>query len=219
MNISVELAQRVKSGCVMSCIILPFLINLPSPYFSFFLIVLATLIIKNEISRLAHNSHIRLLALIVGYIGFPWWCMIRLNTPVYFPLLQYIFLSVFAHDIGAYCIGKLFGKTLLAPTISPKKSWEGFIGGLCSTVGMVFCIAHWYHASLSTASLITLSLVIACCATLGDLFESYLKRKAHIKDAGTLLPGHGGLLDRFDSIIAVSILFYALKDMLIIILT
>ena len=108
-----------------------------------------------------------------------------------------------ASDIGGYAVGVLFGKHPMAPTISPKKSWEGFAGSL--TVGMLAGVAA-VHYGLDGRWWVGLILGAVCVtmATLGDLSESLIKRDIGIKDMGDLLPGHGGLMDRLDSLIAVA---------------
>lgn len=108
--------------------------------------------------------------------------------------------TVTASDIGGYTAGVLFGKHPMAPTVSPKKSWEGFCGSLlaCSLAGAVFFVTL-FHASALLGVLFGLAVVAT--ATLGDLGESMVKRDIGIKDMGSLLPGHGGLMDRLDSLL------------------
>ena len=107
--------------------------------------------------------------------------------------------TVVASDIGGYAAGVLFGKHQMAPTVSPKKSWEGFCGSVlaCSLAGAVFFVTL-FHASALLGVLFGLAMVAT--ATLGDLGESMVKRDIGIKDMGSLLPGHGGLMDRLDSV-------------------
>ena len=118
---------------------------------------------------------------------------------------QYIFpLSIFAYnwinDTGAYCTGMLFGKHPLFKRISPKKSWEGSIGGAVFCIAASFAFAHFFPF-MSIGEWIGLALTIVVFGTWGDLSESLMKRQLGIKDSGTILPGHGGILDRFDSAI------------------
>ena len=98
----------------------------------------------------------------------------------------------------AYCIGSLIGKHRLFERISPKKSWEGSIGGGIVAIGSSFILAH-YFPFMSMWQWAGLALVVVVFGTWGDLTESLLKRQLHVKDSGTILPGHGGMLDRFDS--------------------
>ncbi|MCW2790274.1 MAG: phosphatidate cytidylyltransferase [Aeromicrobium sp.] len=112
-------------------------------------------------------------------------------------------VATIASDIGGYIAGVLFGKHAMAPTISPKKSWEGFTGSLIFGIGsgilsVVYALdGHWWVGIILGAAGVVL-------ATLGDLSESLIKRDLGIKDMGDLLPGHGGLMDRLDSLIAVA---------------
>ncbi|MBK7812363.1 MAG: CDP-archaeol synthase [Saprospiraceae bacterium] len=111
-----------------------------------------------------------------------------------------IILMIWANDTFAYFTGRLFGKTKLAPNISPGKTIEGSIGGF------IFCLVtilvldyYWIHSEYSIFKLLIFGILISVSSILGDLFESYLKRQIGIKDSGHILPGHGGMLDRFDS--------------------
>ena len=109
-----------------------------------------------------------------------------------------IFIFLWLNDTGAYCIGSLIGKHRLFERISPKKSWEGSIGGGVVAIGVFFVLAH-YFPFMSMWEWAGLALVVVIFGTWGDLTESLLKRQLHVKDSGTILPGHGGMLDRFDS--------------------
>ena len=115
-------------------------------------------------------------------------------TPLY-PLSLFIFL--WASDTGAYCSGMLFGKHRLFPRVSPKKSWEGSIGGgiLAILISAIIC----YFVKTSYLEWAGFALVVVVFGTWGDLVESLLKRQLGIKDSGHILPGHGGILDRMDS--------------------
>lgn len=122
----------------------------------------------------------------------------------YYLLPLSIFIFLWTNDTGAYCTGSLFGKHKLFPRISPAKSWEGSIGGglLVLIVASVMYYIESQGENLSGLNLIEwlgLGLVVVVFGTLGDLVESLLKRTLGIKDSGNILPGHGGILDRFDS--------------------
>jgi phosphatidate cytidylyltransferase len=107
-------------------------------------------------------------------------------------------LLLWANDTGAYITGISIGKHRLMERISPKKSWEGFIGGLVISV-LVAWLLSGRLGLVGTLEWITISVIISIAGTLGDLFESMLKRSMGVKDSGSILPGHGGFLDRFDS--------------------
>ena len=117
----------------------------------------------------------------------------------YNPILPLsIFIFTWINDTGAYCTGMLFGKHRLFERISPKKSWEGSIGGGVFSIIAAIVMAH-YFPFMPISIWIGLALTVVIFGTLGDLTESLLKRTIGIKDSGNILPGHGGMLDRFDS--------------------
>ena len=124
-----------------------------------------------------------------------------------FDLLIWVFLVVWSTDIGAYFAGRAIGGPKLAPSISPNKTVAGLIGGvICATV----LAGAWVYYVGLPAKLLWLAPLFAVAAQAGDLFESGLKRRAGVKDSGTWLPGHGGLLDRLDGLVPVAILTAAL---------
>ena len=117
----------------------------------------------------------------------------------YNPILPLsIFIFNWVNDTGAYCTGMLFGKHRLFERISPKKSWEGSIGGAVFSIIAAIVLAHFF-TFLSTGVWIGLGLTVVVFGTWGDLTESLMKRTLGIKDSSNILPGHGGMLDRFDS--------------------
>ncbi len=123
-------------------------------------------------------------------------------------MLMYVLTLVWVADIGAYFSGKRFGKNKLAPTISPGKTWEGVIGGILLNslwISLVFMLtAGW---GVDYIAFLLLGLVTASLSVVGDLYISLLKREAGLKDSGKILPGHGGILDRIDSLIAATPVF------------
>ena len=117
----------------------------------------------------------------------------------YNPILPLsVFVFIWLSDTGAYCVGSLIGRHRLFERISPKKSWEGSIGGGIVAIGSSFIFAH-YFPIMNMAEWAGLALIVVIFGSWGDLTESLLKRQLHIKDSGAILPGHGGMLDRFDS--------------------
>lgn len=121
--------------------------------------------------------------------------------------------SVFACDTAAFFVGRAWGKRRLAPTISPKKTWEGAVGGLVAAPAaavIIYALLNVADLSLPTgyAQIVLLGCLVGVIAQLGDLLESLLKRRAGAKDSGTLLPGHGGILDRIDSLVITGAIIY-----------
>lgn len=126
---------------------------------------------------------------------------------IYSPqLILAMFIMIWLNDTGAYVAGSMFGRHKLFERLSPKKSWEGFFGGLVFTVGgalVIYFLLNDWLCGLSLAGAIGMGLVVTAFSTWGDLVESMLKRAAGVKDSGHLIPGHGGMLDRIDSLLLV----------------
>jgi len=110
------------------------------------------------------------------------------------------FILIWANDTGAYLTGMTFGRHKLMERISPKKTWEGFFGGLVSAALVAWFLSDWLGV-VDNFHWIVIAVIITVTGTYGDLVESMLKRSTGVKDSGTILPGHGGFLDRFDSAI------------------
>jgi len=124
-------------------------------------------------------------------------------------LLLLAMLCVTLSDAGAYYVGSAFGAHSLAPVISPKKSWEGVAGGVLGSIGGALIGHFWFFQRLPLAHAVILGIVLCAAGILGDLAESMLKRSAGVKDSSALLPGHGGVLDRMDSLlVAAPVLYY-----------
>jgi phosphatidate cytidylyltransferase len=134
--------------------------------------------------------------------------LIKMNSVVFSPGIPVgFFLLLWTNDTGAYLVGSAIGKHRLFERISPKKSWEGFLGGLLLTLLVARLIGGWLGVADTTGWLI-IAVIISIAGTAGDLLESMLKRSLELKDSGTILPGHGGFLDRFDSVVVSFPLVY-----------
>ncbi|NBW93163.1 MAG: phosphatidate cytidylyltransferase [Bacteroidetes bacterium] len=137
-----------------------------------------------------------------------WTAEEQLSSPGGFTLTLMLFLLIWATDTGAYYTGKAMGKTPFAPTISPNKTWEGTVGGCTLAILVAIAFKVWWLPMLGWTDVVVLALVGGCWGQLGDLLESSLKRSAGVKDSGSFLPGHGGALDRFDSLIFSTPLYW-----------
>jgi phosphatidate cytidylyltransferase len=116
-------------------------------------------------------------------------------------LLSFFFLVIMGSDTGAYYTGRAFGRHKLAPKISPGKTWEGAVGGMIASLLMAAVAHYWFFPELPLTLALPLAALMNILGVLGDLTESALKRGAGAKDAAQILPGHGGLLDRLDSLL------------------
>ncbi len=130
----------------------------------------------------------------------------------YYILMSLLFM-IWANDTGAYAFGKLFGKTPLFKRISPNKSWEGAIGGLLFTIGFAL-LSAWVNPELSYLEWVIFAFIVSVAGVYGDLFESLLKRSLNIKDSGSIIPGHGGFLDRSDSLLLIAPVAYVYLEVI-----
>ena len=122
------------------------------------------------------------------------------DTAPYYAIPLAIYVFIWINDTGAYLTGVTMGRHRLSPRISPKKSWEGSIGGALLTVGSAFAVAH-FCPFMNVWQWIGMALTVVVTGTYGDLTESMMKRQLGMKDSGHILPGHGGFLDRLDSML------------------
>lgn len=189
-------------------------------------------IILRELPRLSCPTTYPYWILSLFYVSPAVLCALAMNQSYLFRCILFVFIVLSAlNDTAAYCIGKLFGTRLLAPTLSPKKTWEGFLGGLSAVMigsillfvqlnktigtvgikvmgGKIKQIIKPFGLPMVIMAAYFFALLFVLLAVFGDLFESSLKRAAKVKDSGTLLPGHGGMLDRFDSLLFTIPIFY-----------
>lgn len=134
----------------------------------------------------------------------------KFQTGQYDATLPLILLAlIWINDAGAYLAGSLYGKRQLSPVISPGKTWEGFISGVIFT-GIAGWAVHLITDSYSILFWVLSAVIISLASVAGDLFESKLKREAGVKDSGNVIPGHGGMLDRFDSLFSSAPVFFVI---------
>jgi phosphatidate cytidylyltransferase len=130
------------------------------------------------------------------------------NTEGAYGYMLYLIFAVEINDVAAYTFGKLFGRHPLRSNISPKKTWEGSLGALAVSLALPWVLRFSFPTTFTTCHLILTGLIVGIAGQLGDLSMSVIKRDLGIKDLGTLIPGHGGILDRIDSLIYVTPLFF-----------
>lgn len=172
-------------------------------------------------NRPMHNIAFTLLGLV--YVAFPFsmlnyfalsYSSYRIGYQIHI-LLGY-FILIWANDSGAYAFGMSLGRNKLFPKVSPRKSWEGLVGGLFTTV-LVAWIISLFFTNVSLFHWMAIGLISAVMSIFGDLVESMFKRSLDLKDSGKFLPGHGGLLDRFDGmLLSAPIVFVYLEIMMLI---
>lgn len=206
-----ELYKRIVASSILGligtiCFIFPLL------FFVLLSCILLEIICCELPTLFSHNRFLWFMAPIWPILPFVF--LMKLNFIEQRFLLYILFLLVFSADVGAFIVGKKYGRHKIAPAISPGKSWEGFAGGW-SFCMMTLVLLQWFLcASVNPFFCFWFSFLITFVGAIGDFFESLLKRKAHIKDSGQVLPGHGGFLDRLDAVLFVTPLFWLFQKYL-----
>lgn len=204
-----ELKTRVISGLVMATVLL-FCLLAGGMWFIVLVLFAGLQMIREWDGLTAHEAMPWKIAGL-AYVGIPCATLIWLRGSQFSDapdggllIVLYLMFVVWATDIGAYFAGRKIGGPKLAPNISPKKTWAGLAGGMLAAgvVGGIAATFTPYPFSFVGCTLI--AVVLAVVSQMGDLFESWLKRRVGVKDSGTLIPGHGGLLDRVDGLIVAA---------------
>lgn len=173
------------------------------------LITLSLLARRRDLERVSQRRPaILLLGGLVLVVA--WWSVVGLHAsgPQGPPLVLFLFILIWVADSGAYFAGRAFGKRKLSPFVSPGKTWAGAYGALAgAVVSAALLMVAGYAGQATPIPLILLCLLVTLVSIGGDLWESRLKREAGVKDSGSLLPGHGGVLDRVDSLLAAAPVF------------
>ena len=215
-----ELTKRILSGVILAALLLGDL-WLGSWWYAGLLII-GGLLVYREFARLVlrvgRRAGSQTLWLVFGvvYIGAALWglWLVRAHPEHGILFAAWLFLVVWATDVGAYVFGRTIGGPKIAPSISPSKTWAGLLGGVVFTaVVMNVMYRVFTGAWLETlGGMFVIGVLwgapLVVVAQAGDFFESWMTRRANMKDSGTLIPGHGGLFDRVDGLIPVAILFY-----------
>lgn len=198
------------AGLSLMIIIGLIILNIAATKLIFIPILMTFLIFLIELYRKKENPFINISYTILGivYIAIPFSMLFHLGfytnnnfTDTYsFQIILGFFILLWTNDTGAYLAGRFFGKHKLFERISPKKTWEGSIGGGIATIVGAYILSIFF-SNLSLTNWTVIAILVAIFGGLGDLVESMLKRSLKIKDSGKLLPGHGGILDRFDGLL------------------
>ncbi|CCQ73983.1 phosphatidate cytidylyltransferase [Magnetospira sp. QH-2] len=207
------LAMRIGSSVVLIPPVLA-AVYFGSPYFEI-LAVICLALLGIEWARLVQGKIIWVL-MGIPYIALPIAAMVWIRGADGWGLAAFLWLLgvVWATDTGAYAAGRSIGGPKLAPRISPKKTWAGLLGGMACAMAVGAGAAHWLGQT-PVGPLMVVSGVLAVVAQIGDLFESWVKRHFNVKDSGSMIPGHGGLLDRMDGLLAAGLalaLLFALTE-------
>lgn len=206
--------EAIVSYLGVALLILPdnwlnFLPSVATRWFGFYILVLLLLlhtVIRKQRFTFDDAGVLTLAMLYIG-MGFHYFIAAR---DVNLQTLLYGMFIVWITDSGAYMIGRKIGKNKLAPKISPNKTWEGSIGGTISAVIILAIYCHFFSVINGWITMVLVTLILSIFGQFGDLIESSLKRYYGVKDSGKILPGHGGILDRFDSMLVVMPLMHLL---------
>lgn len=186
----------------------------PSPiqftYISIGCFLYNLLLITNLFKNKSFTQHHKTYSHLFLYVTLPFILLLLLpnfKSPAEYKIVISVFILIWCNDTFAYLVGKTWGKTKLLERVSPKKTREGFVGGLLFTLLAGLVISYYFTFFNVTLWLVT-AILVSIFGTIGDLVESKFKREAGIKDSGNIMPGHGGILDRLDSVIFVTPFIY-----------
>ncbi len=210
-----EFLKRFITASIIGAVFWSVFFYLPPVAFSMLLFSILCTILLCEWKNLFNMQNFWFWFLMPWYPILPFGLLIYMNNYGCFRnLIYYMFLIVFAFDGTAYMVGTLVGKHKIIPKISPGKTVEGFIGGLLGAFATFWFAIVADKICMPLPFMILLVLITCLFAFMGDIFESFLKRQAHIKDSGNILPGHGGFLDRFDAVIFATYFFFLFRHAL-----
>lgn len=203
---------RVLSALVLLPLLIALIWWAPNSLFSL-VIAAAIMLAATELRKLVPDTA-AWVALLVIYVAFPL-CTLQFIREGFGPgVLMIMIGTIIASDSGQYYVGRTFGRHKLAPVTSPKKTVEGAIGGLIVGSGAAIILGRFWPIGLSDIAMAGVGFAVTVAGIAGDLFESHLKRKAGVKDSGNLIPGHGGILDRIDSWLFATPVFWVVLHFL-----
>lgn len=208
--------QRLITGVIILLVFLISFFFLPD-FFIFLIQFAIPMLIFVELKKLFKINNLQGYLPAIIYAFVPFTLINAMYQNEFFKLLvPLLFATTFLFDSACYITGRLIGKTKICPKISPGKTWGGFIGGYLTLITLFSLIIYLTKKQTSLCFVLFFAFVCAFFAFIGDIFESWLKRKAGVKDSGSILPGHGGMLDRFDSVLFLAIIFYIFKTQIVI---
>ena len=211
-----ELLKRLSTGTLFSIVFWAVFLSLPDIAFSTLLIAIMLYILFIEWPSFISPKNLIFWLFTPLYPILPFiFMIIMMHNPSYQDLLLIMYIMVFSYDTGAFVVGKILGRHKLCPNISPKKTWEGVVGGIILATFSLELTLLGFNLDIPWYSSIILGTATSIISAIGDLFESWLKRRVRLKDSGRILPGHGGFLDRFDGILFTAIFFFIFKDYLV----
>ena len=189
---------------------------LPNQIFSYMLLAILIAILILEWKNIFKLDNFWFWFIMPWYPILPFVMMIYMSTvPCYRTLIYYLFVIVFSFDSSAYVVGKLLGVRKIVPQISPGKTIEGCVGGFLGALAAFYVAIMYQGIHIAAYKMFIITFIVCCIAFVGDIFESFLKRQANIKDSGIILPGHGGFLDRFDAVIFATYFFFFFRNELV----
>jgi phosphatidate cytidylyltransferase len=195
-----DLPRRTVSAIVYAAFVLVAVFS-PDPVFALALVTVGVLAF-GELFALRRAGPVVVLELFLVAAGLASLYFLRLLNPFPYAVLLMTIVAVWAADVVAYAVGSTLGRRKIVPRISPGKTWEGTVAGFVAAA-LVVALANAPLVGLYVWWVVT-AILIGPVAFAGDLVESWMKRRAGVKDSGTLLPGHGGVLDRIDSLVAAA---------------
>jgi phosphatidate cytidylyltransferase len=196
---------RVISGAVLVTLAIVIVWLAPPIGFEAFAVLVAVLAIW-ELLRLVPPAAAVPMTLV--YIALPLAALVQIRLIAGAEAVFLVMLTIMVSDTAQYYTGRAIGRRKLAPTISPKKTIEGAIGGFVFGTLLLVVVGAWWAPQLTVPARVVLGLAIVAVGIAGDLFESFLKRRAGVKDSSTLIPGHGGVLDRIDALLFAAPVYY-----------
>lgn len=210
-QIEIDKYVGIVAGILTYFLLIGISARLIPPVFTSFLLPLLFAIFLVQLWKNKKNPILNIGLLFLGqiYVVLPFYLSIDLNLrdDSFFPIVSGMFIMIWVNDTFAYFTGRFFGKRKLFERVSPNKTWEGAFGGVIFTLAVGFILGNWIYGKDVWFWFIA-ALIVAPCSIFGDLVESLFKRSRGVKDSGNLLPGHGGVLDRFDAVLLVVPFFY-----------